>query len=398
MSDATMADAPIANPQLAAHTILVIDDQAEMLALVSHYLRSDGYAVLTAQSADAARRQIAATSPDLILLDVLMEDVNGFDLCREIKATPATMLIPVVMVTSLDGKEDRIRGIEAGCDEFLSKPVHRDELRARVRSLLKLQALRRMLEAERLAAEQAKQAALRVTFERYVAPSVVEQILAGGAESLMADAGARREAVALFADMRGFTRMSETLPPLDVVTILNRFFSTLTAAAHRHGGTIFSMAGDCLLMGFGVPLALADNQRSALLAARDIMQDSAPLLEEWQVQFGVQVGVGIGINCGEVIAGNIGSPSYTSYTVIGDTVNVAARLTDLARAGEIICAAPLHARADSMSDFLVQAREFEVALKGKAVPVRARGYRALTAGDSIAHRQPLPEAPAACMP
>ena len=368
-----------------------------MLALVSHYLHSDGYAVQTAQSAAAARQQLAAALPDLILLDVLMEDMNGFDLCREIKAAPASMLVPVVMVTSLDGKQDRIRGIEAGCDEFLSKPVHRDELRARVQSLLNLQALRHTLEAERLTAEQAKRAALRVTFERYVAPSVVEHILADGAASFMADAGTRRDAVALFADMRGFTRMSETLPALDVVAILNLFFSTLTAVAHRHGGTIFSMAGDCLLIGFGVPLPLEDNERSALLAARAIMLESAPLVDTWQQQYGVQVGVGIGINRGEVIAGNIGSPSYSSYTIIGDAVNVAARLTNLALPGEIICAAPLHATAGAMRGLLLLERTFEVALKGKALPVPARGYRALAGHAPVPLQQTSSETLAACI-
>ena len=358
-------------------TILVIDDQEEMLVLISRYLKMDGHRAITAQSGAEARRQLAATTPDLILLDVLMHDVNGFDLCREIKAAPASRMVPVVLVTSLEGKEDRIRGIDAGCDEFLSKPVHRDELRARVRSLLKLQAAHRALEAEQLAQEQAKRAALRHTFERYVSPSVVEQVLqqTGSGGSFMADAGSRRDAAVLFADMRGFTRMSETLQPLQVVGILNEFFSKLTEVAHRHGGTIFSMAGDCLLIGFGVPLPLPDIEKSALAAARDIILETAALVQAWQATYGVQVGTGIGINRGEVIAGNIGSPSYISYTIIGDTVNVAARLTDLAQAGEIVCADRMHASATALRAWWAQEREYNVALKGKALPVRAWGYR-----------------------
>ncbi len=362
-------------------TILVIDDQEDVLLLISHYLKMDGHRALTAQSGEAARQHLAAATPDLILLDVLMHDVNGFDLCREIKAAPASRMVPVVLVTSLDGKEDRIAGIEAGCDEFLSKPLHRDELRARVRSLLKLQAARKALEAEQLAKEQEKRAALRHTFERYVSPSVVEQVLqqgeSGGA-SFMADAGSRRDAVALFADMRGFTRMSETLTPLEVVDILNQFFSTLTEVAHRHGGTIFSMAGDCLLIGFGVPLPLPDIERSALAAARDIVLETAPLVQRWQQQYGVNVGVGIGINRGEVIAGNIGSASYISYTIIGDTVNVAARLTDLAHPGEVVCAARMRAAATGMTGWQVREQEYTVTLKGKALPVHAYGYRFTT--------------------
>ncbi len=360
--------------------ILVIDDQEDMLLLISHYLKMDGHRAITAQSGAQARAELAAATPDLILLDVLMHDVNGFDLCREIKAAPASRMVPVVLVTSLEGKQDRIAGIDAGCDEFLSKPVHRDELRARVRSLLKLQAVRRELEAEQLAKEQEKRAALRHTFERYVSPSVVEQVLqqSDSGRSFMADAGSRRDAVALFADMRGFTRMSETLTPLEVVDILNRFFSTLTAVAHRHGGTIFSMAGDCLLIGFGVPLPLPDIERSALAAARDIVLETAPLVQHWQQQYGVSVGVGIGINRGEVIAGNIGSPSYISYTIIGDTVNIAARLTDLAHPGEVVCAARMRAAATGMTNWQAREQEYSVTLKGKALPVHAYGYRFTT--------------------
>ena len=360
--------------------ILVIDDQEDMLLLISHYLKMDGHRAITAQSGAQARAELAAATPDLILLDVLMHDVNGFDLCREIKAAPASRMVPVVLVTSLEGKQDRIAGIDAGCDEFLSKPVHRDELRARVRSLLKLQAVRRELEAEQLAKEQEKRAALRHTFERYVSPSVVEQVLqqSDSGRSFMADAGSRRDAVALFADMRGFTRMSETLTPLEVVDILNQFFSTLTEVAHRHGGTIFSMAGDCLLIGFGVPLPLPDIERSALAAARDIVLETAPLVQRWQQQYGVNVGVGIGINRGEVIAGNIGSASYISYTIIGDTVNVAARLTDLAHPGEVVCAARMRAAATGMTGWQVREQEYTVTLKGKALPVHAYGYRFTT--------------------
>lgn len=367
-----LAELPATLP--TPYTILIIGDQAEMAALIAHHLKSEGYQTRIADSGAQARSQLLAFTPDLILLDVIMHDANGFDLCREIKLNKETMLVPVVLITSLDSKEDRIRGIKAGCDEFLSKPVYRDELRARVLSLLKLQTVRKALEQERLANEKGKRAAMRQTFERYVAPNVVEQILSEGGNAFMAHNGERRDAVALFADMRGFTRMSEALTPLEVVGILNEFFSTLTAVAYRHQGTVLSMAGDCLLIGFGVPLALPDIERNALQAAHDIVMETRPLMAHWLEKFGVKLGVGIGLNRGEVIAGNVGSPSYMSYTMIGDTVNVAARLTDLARAGEIICAGRMHATAAAMAGQLVDERPYDVALKGKTLPVLAFGY------------------------
>jgi adenylate cyclase len=357
-----------------ANTILIVDDQADMAALISHHLKVDGYRTLVARSGAEARAQLQTALPDLILLDVLMHDANGFDLCREIKAAKETMLVPVVMITSLDSKEDRIHGIEAGCDEFLSKPVHRDELRARVHSLLKLRDARQALEREQLATEEAKRAAMRRTFERYVSPNVVEQILNAGGRAFDDGGGERRDVVALFADMRGFTRMSEALAPQQVVGILNQFFSTLTEVAHRHDGTVLSMAGDCLLIGFGLPLALPNLELSALRAARDIVVQIKPLSELWLSNFGIQVGVGIGLNRGDVIVGNVGSQSYMSYTIIGDAVNIAARLTDLARPGEIVCTGKMRACADSMAHELVCVLEHKVALKGKTQPVVAYSY------------------------
>ena len=362
-------------PAQTTNAILVVDDQADMAALIAHHLKSDGYRTLIAGSGAEARFQLQQATPDLVLLDVMMHDANGFDLCREIKAAKETQLVPVVMITSLDSKEDRILGIRAGCDEFLSKPVHRDELRARVHSLLKLRDARQALEQEQLAAEQAKRAAMRRTFERYVSPSVVEQILNTGGKAFDDGGGERRDVVALFADMRGFTRMSETLAPQQVVGILNQFFSTLTEVAHHHDGTVLSMAGDCLLIGFGLPLALPKLEQSALRAACEIVVQIKPLAELWRANFGVEVGVGIGMNRGDVIVGNVGSQTYMSYTIIGDAVNIAARLTDLARMGEIVCTGTLRACADSMAQELVCVLQHEVTLKGKSQPVLASSYR-----------------------
>ena len=350
-----------------------------MAALIAKYLESDGISSRTARSGNQARSAVQAQLPDLILLDVLLPDANGFDLCRALKADKTTAMVPVVLITSLESKADRILGIQAGCDEFLSKPVNRDELRARVTSLLKLQVARKALEHERSLIEEAKRVAIQQAFERYVSPGVVEQILTSGDNAFLQNNDSRRDVVALFADMRGFTRMSETLLPAQVVSILNQFFSALTEVAHRHNGTVLSMAGDCLLIGFGVPLTLPDIEWSGLLAARDIVRQIAPLKDRWKLDFGADVGVGIGMNRGEVIVGNIGSQSYMSYTIIGDAVNIAARLTDLAAPGEIVLTERLRAKAQSpdFQDSLVDEQLMDTHLKGKTIAVKAFRYRVL---------------------
>ena len=354
-------------------SVLIVDDQPEMAALVALYLHGEGIQSRVARTGEQARAALKTRLPDLILLDVLLPDANGFDLCAEFKTDKSTAMVPIVLITSLESKADRISGIKAGCDEFLSKPVNRDELRARVASLLKLQAAHRALDHERRLVEEAKRAAIQQAFERYVSPGVVEQILRTGDNAFTQNNENRRDVVALFADMRGFTRMSETLLPAQVVAILNDFFSALTEVAHRHNGTVLSMAGDCLLIGFGVPFALADIGMSSLLAARDMVRAVAPLKQRWQRDYGVEVGIGIGMNRGEVIVGNIGSQSYMSYTIIGDAVNVAARLTDLAGPGEILLTQRLceTARSPSLASSLINEQQLETALKGKTGTIRA---------------------------
>ena len=361
---------PETNPR---PSVLIVDDQPEMAALVALYLHGEGIQSRIARTGEQARAALKTRLPDLILLDVLLPDANGFDLCAEFKTDKSTAMVPIVLITSLESKADRISGIKAGCDEFLSKPVNRDELRARVASLLKLQAAHRALDHERRLVEEAKRAAIQQAFERYVSPGVVEQILRTGDNAFTQNNENRRDVVALFADMRGFTRMSETLLPAQVVAILNDFFSALTEVAHRHNGTVLSMAGDCLLIGFGVPFALADIGMSSLLAARDMVRAIAPLKQRWQRDYGVEVGIGIGMNRGEVIVGNIGSQSYMSYTIIGDAVNVAARLTDLAGPGEILLTQRLceTARSPSLATSLINEQRLETALKGKTGTIRA---------------------------
>jgi class 3 adenylate cyclase len=362
-----------------ASLIFAVDDDEEIRDLYRLFLAQEGYRLEVFESADGFVDRVRAEEPDLILLDVMLGSASGFDICRSLKSDPATALVPVVLVTALDGREDRIRGLECGADEFLSKPIYKEELRARVRSLLRLHAMRKALENERLNVELEKRNALRRTFERYVSPKIVAQILEGGG-SLSLGSDDRVEAVALFVDMRGFTRLSENLRPRQVVELLNTFFSRLTEIAYRHDGTVFNMAGDCLFVGFGVPVPLDNPELRALQAAREMIMEFEEMAREWRESHGVRVGVGIGINRGDVVAGNIGSPSYTSFTAIGDTVNVAARLMQRAAAGEVIVSqAVREAIGDAVPDSEWEA-EMPLKLKGRTAPVRVYRLRPRRAG------------------
>lgn len=183
-------------------------------------------------------------------------------------------------------------------------------------------------------------AGVRPALGRYLSPPMVERALTtpGVAELMFGGEHARFDAVIMFADVRGFTRLAEFLDPRDVAAVLNEFFTMLAAVARRHDGTLFHMAGDSLMVGFGVPFAQPDAAQRAFDAAREMLERFRPLADAWAMRHRVAVGLGIGINRGEVVAGNIGAPGCASFTIVGDPVNTASRLTERARAGEFLVA------------------------------------------------------------
>jgi adenylate cyclase len=223
-------------------------------------------------------------------------------------------------------------------------------LRAHIEALVRSGALRRKNAAAQLEAEiHRREEILRQTFRRYVSPKVADKILEDAQlrDTLLSTADARAHVVVLFADLRGFTSLSEQLEPPRVVPLLNEYFSLLTDITFRHEGTVFHMAGDCLMLGFGVPLEQPDSPQRAVCAAREMLEGFTELARSWKERYHVEAGLGIGINEGDVVAGNVGSSAYMAYTIIGDTVNIAARLCQRARAGEILFSSALKHSLDA---------------------------------------------------
>ena len=321
------------------YSLLVVDDQAFFHRLLSGYLDATAIEVKVAHSAEDALALIQREPPDIVVTDIIMPGgMSGFDLCRHLKADSRTVAMPVVILSTRSDRENRIRGFEAGADDFFSKAMDREEFLVRIRSLLQLHQARRDLAAAQLAIEVQRGHALRETFERYVSPKLVETILATPSllEAARIDRNTRHIVTVLFADLRGFTRMTEQLEPDQVVLLLNEYFTLLTDCAHQNEGTIFNMAGDNLLVGFGAPIAQKDATPRAIKTGQRMLDEFARLAGEWKLKHGVEVGLGIGINEGVAVAGNVGSPAYMNYTLIGDTVNTAARITQRARAGEML--------------------------------------------------------------
>jgi len=358
-------------PAQPKYRVLVVDDDPDMVGFLARLLQSEGMAVETAADGASALSLVGATLPDLVLLDVMMPGASGFDVCRQLKGDEATALIPVVLVTSLEDSESRVRGIEAGADDFLSKPVKREELIARVKTLRRLHDTRKELESRRLAAEVQRKEAIRKAFSRYISPRLADRIAeaAGEQGDPFQGRAQRTNLVALFADLRGFTRLTEKNEVGEVVGMLNEYFGILTDAAYQHDGTIFNMAGDSLLVGFNVPFPQPDAAERAWHTALEMVGRFAPVAAAWHRRLGLGLGVGVGICAGEAIIGNVGSEHYASYTIIGNPVNTAARLMQMAAAGEVLICGPVFERIRHLlSGHRVDGRG-DVALRGRSEPI-----------------------------
>jgi class 3 adenylate cyclase len=353
------------------YRVLVVDDDPDMVSFLARLLQGEGMAVESAADGAAALSLVSATSPDLVLLDVMMPGASGFDVCRQLKGDEATALIPVVLITSLEDSESRVRGIEAGADDFLSKPIRREELIARVKTLRRLHDTRKELESRRLTAEVQRKEAIRKAFSRYISPRLADRIAEAAGEhgDPFQGRAQRTYLVALFADLRGFTRLTEKNEVGEVVGMLNEYFGILTDAAYQHDGTIFNMAGDSLLVGFNVPFPQPDAAERAWRTALEMVGRFAPVAAAWHRRLGLELGVGVGICAGEAIIGNVGSEHYASYTIIGNPVNTAARLMQMAAAGEVLICGPVFERIrDLLSGHRVAGRG-DVALRGRSEPI-----------------------------
>ena len=377
MSDLASGHAAPAAQVQAAFRVLVVDDDPDMAGFLARLLVQQGMQAEIAANGPAALEMIAALPPDLVLLDVQMPGLSGFDICRRLKSEEPTALLPVVLVTALEDQESRVRGIEAGADDFLSKPVRREELIARVKTLRRLHETRKELEGRRLAAEVQRKEEIRKAFARYISPRLAERVLreSRGSEEVFRNLSNRAAVVALFADLRGFTRLSETVPVSSIVPMLNEFFTELTAAAHENEGTVFSMAGDSLLVGFNVPVPQADATGRAVATGRAMIQRFAPVAARWQAEHGLLTGIGVGIEAGEVVVGNVGAPSFMSYTIIGDPVNVAARLMQRAEPNELLIGPGASLSLHAVLGGSMPLERRAVALKGKAEPVEVVSLR-----------------------
>ncbi|HKQ81073.1 MAG TPA: adenylate/guanylate cyclase domain-containing protein [Steroidobacteraceae bacterium] len=315
---------------------VTLSDETREELFIERFLPGSEISLAARTPLAEAASALETARPDIILIDLDHSSDRALDVCRELKANPAVMSLPLIAVARTGRR--RLAAFEAGVDDFITPQVRRDEGLVRMHALLRVSSARRQVAAQQLALEVRRREQIREIFRRYISPKLADQILADPElqDSLFASTNIKMHAAVMFADMRGFTTISEKLKAADVVQLLNEFFALLTDITFRYDGTVFNMAGDCLMVGFGVPVEQSDGPERAVRTAREMLHEFDALAKRWHERHGIDTGLGIGINVGEVVAGNIGSPSYMNYTIVGDTVNIASRLGQRARAGELL--------------------------------------------------------------
>lgn len=338
--------------------VLVADDKPENLLLMRKYLEPQGYRLVEAKDGDEALLMVAQEEPDIAILDVMMPGRDGFEVCQKLKSWDQTKHIPVLLVTAMQDPWAKVKGSEVGADEFLTKPVDDTELLTRVRSLLNTKFYREELLK--------RNALLERILNRYLSAEVINQILATP-EALQLG-GERKQVSVLFADLRGFTNFVEGAQPEVVMETLNSIFNDLTKVVFEHRGTLDKFIGDCLMAFFGAPVSSPEDARNAVVAAVEMRQAFAELLTCWKDPRLRALGLGIGINTGEAIVGNVGSERIMDYTVIGDVVNLASRLEKLAKPGQILLGESTYTLLESD---IVARKLPDVQLKGRTAPVNA---------------------------
>src|SRR5215467_14175449 len=287
--------------------LLVVDDNKVNRLLLARSVERQGYRVSLAENGRVALEKLHSEPFDLLLLDIEMPELDGFAVLEQLKVDPKLRDVPVIVTSSIEGLDNIIRCIELGAEDYLPKPVNQVLLKARIGAIL---------EKKRLRDEQ------KALVQRFATSQVAEQLLQSG----FALGGKRVHASVMFSDIRGFTALVENQGPEETIELLNTYYTLMFEAISSHGGVVNQMIGDGLMALFGAPLPLDDCAGSAVAAALEMIE----LIEQFNLERSAvkkaAIRIGIGVATGDVVAGYTGTQQRATYTCIGDTVNLAARL------------------------------------------------------------------------
>ena len=356
--------------------ILVVDDLAQNVRLLEAVLSPKGFRVTAASSGEQALDVLSKEHPDVVVLDILMPGMDGYQVCRRIRQDPGTAFLPVIMITA-SGEEEKIRAIEAGADDFVSKPFDQAELLARVRSLVRVKQYHDTIEhqADELARwnreleqrvqDQIAQLERVSRLRRFLPAQLADLIISSGDESFLN--GHRREITVVCCDLRGFTTFAETAEPEDVWEILGEYHGALGDLIDRFEGTLERFTGDGLVVFFNDPLPCEDAPLRSVRMALAMRQRVQELADGWQRR-GYELAFGVGVAQGYATLGRIGFAGRFDYASVGSVTNLAARLCAEAAPWQILVSQRVNAAAE---DLVVSRLVGELSLRGFSKPVRA---------------------------
>lgn len=366
-------------------SILVVDDIETNRDILVMRLSTQGYQLLQAADGEEALAIARKERPDLILLDVMMPKIDGIEVCRQLKADKSLSFMPIILVTAKADSKDVVAGLEAGADEYLSKPIDQMALLARVKSVLRQKQLYDQVQEqaadlarwnktlEQRVSEQLGEIERISRLKRFLAPQVVDLILSSGDEKMLESH--RRDITVVFCDLRGFTAFAEIAEPEEVMAVLREYHAALGELIHRHEGTLDHFAGDGFMVLFNDPLPCPDPAMRAVRMAVEMREVVAGLSVKWR-RYGPELGFGIGIARGYATLGRIGFEGRFDYSAIGTVVNLAARLCAEAKAGQILVDGKVHSAAEEYADMEAAG---ELTLKGLTRPMMAYNVSALHA-------------------
>ncbi len=355
--------------------ILIVDDNETNRDILVTRLSRHGYELL--QAADGEEALVAAKQykPDLVLLDVMMPKLDGIEVTRQLKADSEMPFTPIVLVTSKADSKDIVAGLEAGADEYLTKPVDQTSLVARVKSMLRIKELHDAVQdwnqtLEQRVSDQVSELERVGRLKRFLAPQVAELLVGSGEDVVKSH---RRDISVVFCDLRGFTGFAETAEPEEVMGVLNEYHSCLGSLIHKHEGTLDKYAGDGLMVVFNDPVVVEMPTLRAVAMALEMRDAVAELGVKWR-RFGHQLGFGLGIAHGYATIGQIGFEGRYDYSAIGSVVNLASRLCGEAQPGQILVDARAFA---AIEEHAVTEEIGELTLKGFHRPVLAYNVTAI---------------------
>jgi adenylate cyclase len=359
-------------------TILAVDDQPANLRLLDAVLSPRGYRVIRASSGEQALELLPLSGVDLVLLDIVMPGIDGYEVCRRIRSAPETAFLPVVMITA-SGHQEKTRAIEAGADDFVSKPFDQSELLARVASLARIKRYHDTItkQAAELAEWNAElEARVNAQLEelqrvnrlrRFLSPQVAELVINSGGDSFLGSH--RREIVVVFCDLRGFTAFAESSEPEEVMGVLREYHAALGELIFRYEGTLERFTGDGLMVFFNDPIPLDKPAQRAVQMALAMRDRVATLVAGWS-RLGHDLGFGVGIAQGFATLGRIGYEGRFDYAAIGTVTNLAARLCGEASAGQVLLSQRVFS---AVEDVAVGESVGALELRGFSRPIRVFG-------------------------